>query len=354
MNKRYNEVPLSGWTPPNYSVNEKGKVSGAVPGKYNNWGRWGEEDQKGTLNLVTPERIKRAAGLIRTGVRFPLGLPIGIPTAGGEGGHTAKGARRNISRGYLMHFFGAVSGDAVLSNQKGMGAWMGGEDGDAPKYHISDDFLVIALQHTTQLDGFGMGIDDTIYNGFWAGLGTARSGLQRNGMHNRAEGIFGRAILLDVANHLGVERLEDGFRIGPDLLLETAQAEGLDIEAGDILLIRTGWLGWWFRDGAGANMGLAPGISSHAVPLLHERDVVMVAFDNVASEVVGNVEPGFRPIEFHVNALRDLGLQVGEYFDLDELADACREDGVYEMFFAAEPLPVIGGAGSPLNPVAIK
>jgi kynurenine formamidase len=354
MPKRYNEVPFKGWQPPTYTVGEDGKVPGAVPSEHNNWGRWGEEDQIGTLNLVTPERIKKAASLIRTGVRYSLGLPIGIPTAGGSDGHTPKGSRRNISRGYLSHFFGAVSGDAVLSNQKGMGAWMGGDDDDTPKYHISDDFLVIALQHTTQLDGFGMGIDDTIYNGFWAGLGTARSGLLRNGMHNRAEGVFGRAVLLDVARHLGVDRLEDGFRIGPDLLLEVAQAENLDIEAGDILLIRTGWMGWWFRDGAGSNMGLAPGISSGAVPLLHERDVVMVAFDNVASEVVGNVEPGYRPIEFHVNALRDLGLQVGEYFDLDEIAAACAEDGVYEMFFTGVPLPVIGGAGSPLNPVVIK
>jgi kynurenine formamidase len=345
---RVTEAELKDWAPPEYTVDAKGKVSGAEPGEPNNWGRWGEEDQKGTLNLVTPERVKRAAGLIRTGERYSLGLPIGLPTAGhGEPG--PKGVRRNLSRGYLLHFFGGVSGDAVLSDQLAFGFGAPGT-----KYHVSDDFLMIALQHTTQLDGFGMGINDTLFNGYWAGLGTARSGLKRLGMHQRAAGIFGRALLLDVANHLNVEKLDDGFRIGPDLLLEVAQAEGVEIEAGDILLIRTGWLGWWFRDGAGSGSGIAPGISSHSVPLIAERDVVMVAFDNVGSEVTGSVEPGFRPIEFHIRALRDLGLQVGEYFDLDELAAACKSDGVYEMFFAAAPLPVIGGAGSPLNPLAIR
>jgi kynurenine formamidase len=350
---RVSEVDFQGWSPPQYTVTPAGKVSDATPGQWHNWGRWGDEDQVGTLNLLTPERVSRAAGLIQTGERYSLALPIGVPVPGGSAA-SDMGSRRTMNRAQLFHFFGCSAGDGVLGDPKAQYT----VDEEA-RYEYSDDFLLIALQHTTQLDGFGAGTGHALYNGYWAGLVTARSGARRLGIHHRAQGVVGRALLLDVARYLRVERLPDRFRIGPELLLEVAAAQDVEIEPGDILLVRTGWLGWWFAaaeaERSAANPSLAPGIAAAAIPLLAERDVAMIAFDNVTSEVMeDDEESGTARLRFHIAALRDLGLQVGEYFDLDDVAAACDGDGRYAMFFVAAPLPVVGGAGSPLNPIVIR
>ena len=172
-----------------------------------------------------------------------------------------------------------------------------------------------------------------------------------------APGIVGRGVLLDVARHQGVDRLQKGFAIGADLLDETARAQGVEVGAGDILLVRTGHIGWWYQleDKSEFMAGgpAEPGLSAYTVPWLHERDVAMVATDTLAAEVLPG-EPGLPLLSFHRGALCDLGLPIGEMFELDELAEDCASDGVYEFFFAAMPLPVVGGVGSPINPVAIK
>ena len=96
-----------------------------------------------------------------------------------------------------------------------------------------------------------------------------------------------------------------------------------------------------------------PGLSPRTVPWLAERDVAMVATDTLAAEVLPP-EEGERPLAFHIGALRDLGLMIGEMLDLEELAADCAADGVYEGFFVAMPMPVVGAVGSPINPVVIK
>jgi kynurenine formamidase len=310
---------LKAWSPPQYEVDANGKVVGAVPGEPNNWGRWGADDQRGCLNLLTPERIAAAATLARTGKRFSLGLPIGGPT------------KMPGYRPPPLHLFGETTGDFVL--------------GDG-RLQYSDDYVVLALQATTQLDGFGhVAGGDLLYNGFWAGLITASSGARRLGIHHLADGIVGRAVLLDLA--VGGP-LPGGHAIEADELERVAAAQGVEIGPGDILLIRTGHLGW-LLEGNDETAG-APGVTYRALPWLHERDVAMVALDNVAAEVL----PPEGPLPFHVGAIRDLGMMIGELFDLDALAADCAADGVYEMFFTAPPLPVVNGVGSPLNPICIK
>jgi kynurenine formamidase len=310
---------LKGWKPPTYEVDERGKVIGAVPGDPNNWGRWGDDDQRGCLNLLTPERIAAAAALARTGKRFSLGLPIGGP------------AKMPGYRPPPLHLFGETTGDFVL--------------GDG-RLQYSDDYVVIALQASTQLDGFGhVAGGDVLYNGYWAGLITASSGARRLGIHQLADGVVGRAVLLDLARD---GRLPGGHAIEADQLAAAADAQGVELQAGDILLIRTGHLGWLLE--GNDEEGRAPGLTYRALPWLHERDVAMVALDNVAAEVL----PAEGALPFHVGAIRDLGLLIGELFDLEALAADCAADGVYEMFFAASVLPVVNGVGSPLNPIVIK
>lgn len=327
------DPPLAPWSPPDYTVGADGKVAGAVPGAQNNWGRWGGDDQRGAANLLTPERVAAAARLVRTGKRFSLGLPIGGPPAPGS------------YRAEPLHLYKYAAGDGVLRGDSVAGSIQG-----------SDDYVVMALQASTQIDGFAhVGSNHLLYNGYWAGLVSATGGARRLGVHHLADGIVGRMVLLDVARHLGVAHLEPGFAIGPDELDSTAAAQGVDVRGGDVVLVRTGHVGWRLGEGRGspATDRDEPGLSVRSVPWLHAHDVAMIATDTTACEVVPP-EPGTRFLEFHVGVLRDLGVPIGELFDLDELGDDCATDGVYEGLFVAMPMPIVGGAGSPLNPLAVK
>jgi kynurenine formamidase len=324
------DEPLTPWEPPQYRVDSSGKLEGARPGTPNNWDRFGTDDQAGTANLFTPDRIVAAARLARTGKRFTLGIPIGPPAPG--------------ARPAPLHFFRHSTGDTLL-----------GDTGMFPGQQISDDYVVMALQGTTQLDGLcHVAVDDSMFNGYWAGLVTGGTGARRLGVHHFAEGLVGRAVVLDVARRVGVDRLDAGFGIGPDLLDEVASSSGVEVRAGDVLLVRTGWLEWWYAQPSppGPEGMLCGGLTAACLPWLAERDVAMVASDNVAVEVIP--WQGEQPLPFHAGALRDLGLPLGELLDLGPLAADCADDGVYECMFVACPLPVVNGAGSPINPLAIK
>src|SRR3954469_24027614 len=209
------DAPFAGWTPPDYTVDTDGKVVGAEPGTPNNWGRFGALDQIGTANLLSPERVAAAARLVRTGKRFSLGLPIGRPTPGGY-------------RSEPLHMYRFAAGDGVLAGG-------GGHD-----FQTSDDYIVMALQASTQLDGFGhVGGDHTLYNGYWAGLVTAATGARRLGMHKlAAHGLVGRCVLIDVARHFGVDRLGAGFGIGGDELDAALRTQRAAVEPGDVVLVR--------------------------------------------------------------------------------------------------------------------
>jgi kynurenine formamidase len=239
-----------------------------------------------------------------------------------------------------------AAGDAVLGGSRGGAA-----------FPVSDDYVVMALQASTQIDGFGhVGGGATLYNGYWAGLVNATAGARRLGIHKLAQGIVGRAVLLDVARHLGVEHLEPGFPIGADELDGAAAAQNVAVGPGDIVLVHTGHISWKLAlaptDPAARNRH-EPGIGMGAIPWLHDHDVAMIATDTAACQVVP-AEGGAEFLTWHVAALRDLGLLVGELFDLHELAADCAADGVSEGFFVAAPLPIVGASGSPLNPIVMK
>jgi kynurenine formamidase len=141
--------------------------------------------------------------------------------------------------------------------------------------------------------------------------------------------------------------------IGPDLLDDALAATGLTLGSGDILLVRTGLLGGW--DGTPGSLGLSPqaGLDASAAAWIAERDLVLVGADNSAVEKLDASQNSWH-IPFHAAALRDLGLPLAELLWLDDLAAGCAEDGVAEFMFVAQPLPIVGGAGSPLNPMAVK
>lgn len=292
-----------------------------------NWGRWGPDDQRGTTNLITPERIAAAAGLIRTGETLALGIPLDSdgPQPGGD--------RTNPIR--LM----AETGQEQM--------FPGG-------FRYADDYVFMPLQAGSQYDALAhVHYDGFLYNGHPAG-GLTVKGAAACGIENQSNGIVGRGVLLDVAGHRGVEWLERGELIGPDELDEVAAAQGVDVGAGDILLIRTGWLAKLVAERSRrAFMSGEPGLSLPAARWLRERDVAVVGADNWGVEAA----PGPRPdvmFELHMVLIRDMGVTLAEMLDLEELADACARDGRYAFFYAGSPLKFTRGVGSPINPLAVR
>jgi len=193
----------------------------------------------------------------------------------------------------------------------------------------------------------------TAYNGYPAAEVSSR-GAARNGIEHFAT-VATRGVLLDVPRALGREHLLPGEAIGPDLLGQVCDHQGVSVEQGDIVLVRTGDMarrrglpGW---DGYSA--GDAPGLSLHSAPWLAERDVTGVASDTWGIEVRPNEIPGaFQPL--HLVLLVSMGLLLGEIWYLDELAADCAADGVYEFLLVAPALVIPGAVGSPVNPQAIK
>jgi kynurenine formamidase len=294
-----------------------------------NWGRWGADDERGTLNLVTPERVAAAAALIRTGRTFCLAIPIS------NDGPQIGGLRSNP-----VHTMTQLPGEA----------W-------SPELlETSDDLIVMSLQATTQWDSLAhVGYGGWLYNGVPSSTVTARFGAERNGIDKLLPGPLGRGVLLDVARSRGAEWLTpDDPAIGPEELERVAAEQGVAVGPGDTLLVRTGWrrkavVEGWSRAWIETN----PGLTVECAAWIAERDLVAVCSDNHSVEQVPMADPAtLYPL--HGILIRDLGMMLGEMWALDELADACAEDARWDFFLCAPPLEVEGGVGSPVTPVAIR
>ena len=301
----------------------------AIAQKVSNWGRWGAEDERGTVNFITPEVVRRAAVCIRRGQVFSLGLSFGA-----EGPQIGQGGRLNP-----MHLMSAVAGQI-------------GSDPDGFRY--ADDVIIMPLQCATQWDSLAhVHYGGQLYNGFPASAITP-AGASRNAIDKVGVGIVSRGVLLDVARTLDVERVPPGRALTPADLEAAEGAAGVRAGSGDVLLIRTGHLNVFKVDGDRVGyMRRMPGLGISCVEWLHAREVAAVATDTNAVEVIPFEDPS-TPLPVHLLCIRDMGLTLGEMFDLEELAADCARDGVYEFFFSAPPLKVTGGVGSPLNPLAIK
>jgi kynurenine formamidase len=165
----------------------------------------------------------------------------------------------------------------------------------------------------------------------------------------------GRGVLLDVAAHQGVARLPQGHAITPDQLDACAAAQGVKLESGDILIVRTGHLPWFYTlaDKSPFFTDGAPGLSIDTAEWLHEHEIAAVAMDNIAVEVEPFQTPFDHPFPLHGRLIRDLGMSLGEIWWLEDLAEACRDEGRHAFFLTAQPLNVTNAAGSPVNPIAI-
>lgn len=305
---------------------------------YRNWGRWGADDVLGTLNFLDEPGRVAAASLVREGRVVSLAQSFDM-------NGPQKGWRRRTNPVHLMMDTGT---DAERGTQ-GFPHGIGG----------ADDHISMPLQCSTQWDGLGHIFDHGYaWNGRRAGDVVTSDGDLVTGIEHAASVVVGRGVLLDVGRHLEPQtgELPDGYAITAADLDACIAAQGASarVGRGDIVLVRTGQLARTRRDGWGDYAGgPAPGLSLTTAGWLHRTEIAAIATDTWGFEVRPNEfdVPAFQPL--HQVVIPNLGLTIGELWDLDELAVLCAGSGRYDFLLSAAPLPITGAVGSPINPVAI-
>lgn len=279
-----------------------------------NWGRWGKDDQIGTLNLITPAKRKQAAALVKEGVSVSMAADL----------DTLKAV--DNPNPFELKMLGI------------------GMDEIAVNYH--------GVAHT-HLDSLAHINDNGVFfNGYKPDPETVlKRGHAKNSIHNLKNGIFTRGILIDIPRLKGVPYLEPGTPIYVEDLEAWEKKAGVKVSAGDALFVRTGvWarrkaLGPWQRGRAdgGRDAGLDPSV----IPWLRKRDIAILGSDHPQY-----VAPAQLRGAVHDFALLYLGIHLFDNCDLEALADAAAARKRWDFLFTAAPLAIPGGTGSPINPIA--
>ncbi|HEY3696180.1 cyclase family protein [Phenylobacterium sp.] len=304
----------------------------AVAERVRNWGRWGPEDQRGTLNHIGPEVLKAASETVLSGKLFSLGLNF-------DSNGPQLGARRFNPKLYPIDLFTPLNPER-------------------PAFVYADDVIHMPLQAATQWDALShVHYDGLLYNGCKACDVLSPRGAAKLGVEHMANpGIMSRGVLLDIARLKGVDALPTEHAITPDDLDAACAAQGVQPKAGDILLVRTGHIRRFTIEGDRAAFnGHQPGLHHACAEWVHDRSLAAVCADNLAVEIMGAGRRDSEvPLPFHMLCLRDMGLPLGEMFNLEALAADCAQDGRYAFLLAASPLAFTNAVGSPVNPLVLK
>ncbi|MFI9104677.1 cyclase family protein [Streptomyces fildesensis] len=295
--------------------------------RINNWGRWGEGDEIGTLNLITDEVVRSAAGTVRSGRRVPLALPLqqdGVQTGMIPG--RVNPLRTMVALNLEMFGPGTIA--------------------------TSDDAVTMGLQAATHWDGLThVSHSGKIYNGRPADSVTAHGGAAFSGIE-KVTTLVSRGVLLDVAAARKLDRLPGDHAVTPEDLEAAEELAGTTVRAGDIVLVRTGQLRSYLGGDKHGYAFPSPGLSIRTPEWFHARDVAAVANDTLTFEIFPpEIENLWLPV--HGLDLVEMGMLQGQNWNLEELSEACAEAGRYEFFLDATPEPFVGGAGSPVAPVAV-
>jgi kynurenine formamidase len=279
-----------------------------------NWGRWGKDDQIGALNLITPAKRRQAAALVKDGVSVSLASDA----------DTTKAVDNPAP--YEVTMLGI------------------GSDRIAVSYHGIAHTHLDSLAHIHE--------NGVFYNGYTPEAdAVAKQGHQKNAIHNVKAGVFTRGILIDIPRLKGVPYLEPGTPIYIEDLEAWEKQAGVRVSPGDALFVRTGvWarraaLGPWLR--GRAEGGRSAGLDPTVIPWLKQRDVALLGSDHPQY-----VSPGSPRGAVHDFALVHLGVHLFDNCDLEALATAAAARKRWEFLLTAAPLPIRGGTGSPLNPIA--
>ena len=294
-----------------------------------NWGRWGDDDEIGTINLITDDVVKAVAAEIKTGKRFSLGIPMdenGPQTGVIEG-------RENPVREMIMVDV-QIMGDPAL-------------------FTTSDDKVAMGIQACTHWDALAhVSYEGKLYNGVPSSVITEQ-GASRMGI-DKITTLVSRGVLLDVARAHGVDEVEGTHAITGEDLDQAGALGKVTVRAGDIVMLRTGRMAKFLREGRDAyNAVPVSGPSLQSVEWFHDHDVAAVATDNIIFEVYPS-EREDAQLAVHLLHLVDMGMTQGQNWNLEELAADCAADGRYTCFLDASPMPFTGAVGSPVNPIAIK
>lgn len=309
------------------------------------WGLWGDGDTRGTVNLLTPERVAHAATLVHRGVRFNLDHAVNAFDPYPSG--TRHPAEHHTFENNTFH-----------------------RDDWVDSFYLQSTSQIDALRHVGHPE-----------HGFFGGRTPEQitNDTADLGVHSYATaGIAGRGVLLDVDRYLAAQGrpllLDDPTAIDVDVLDATADWEGVEVRPGDILLVRTGWAGRYLalstEERATLNRNRStPGLAQKesVVRWLWDHRIALVAADNTGVERFPAQDSDFYdpslppPVRgadhngmIHRPLIALLGMPLGELWALDELAADCAVDGVYEFLLVASPLNFPGAAGSPANATALK
>jgi len=302
-----------------------------------NWGKWGPDDEVGSLNYLDDAQALRGASEIKSGKTFTLQVQMGHPD-----GDPVWPGRTGATRYNIMDRGNYLGGNGVVF------------DG-AMEY--ADDVMIMFLQGSSQYDALGhVWYGDEIYNGYPAE--TTTGGLKKCSVLPIAErGVVGRGILLDIARYRGKDVLGRGETFDHNDLMAAAKSQGVEIQKRDILLVRTGWIGAFYttpREEFYKDF-IEPGLtySPELVSWFHEMEIPNLVTDTIANEVTTDPVSGV-VLPLHSALMRNLGVTFTEIIALDALAEDCAKDKQYTFLYTAAPLKVVQGTGAPVNPIVIK
>ena len=292
-----------------------------------NWGRWGDDDEAGALNLITEEVRRGAAACIRHGRAISCSRNIPVDPAP-DNPHPA------------LHMM-VAGGDDCLIPDIGL--------------ETTSDFVGIAFHGmaSSHLDAFcHVHKDGKMYNGY-PGTLVKSTGAKKNSVMCAKDGIVSRGVLADVPRHLGVDWLEPGQIITPDELTGCLEAQDVEVREGDILLVATGRDARRDEFGPWSPMDLGmPGIHPECVPWLHEKGVAVLGADCVSDPFpLPAIEGWGMPI--HECTLVAMGVHLLDNLDLSGLQSACAELSQWDFQLTIAPLRIEQGTGSPVNPIAV-
>jgi kynurenine formamidase len=282
-----------------------------------NWGRWGDDDQLGALNLITPEVTAAAAATVRTGRTVSCARALDTRPSADNPTPVAHHMTGTFTEGMGADYF-AVSPHGFATS------------------HID------ALCHIFH--------EGRMFNGYPAEAVTAH-GATKLGIHHLQDGIVTRGVLLDIPAQRGADALEPGEPVFPEDLEAAEERAGLRVRAGDALLVRTGRWRWRAEHGAWDTGRTAAGLDASCLSWLHERDVATLGSDGVSDVLPSGVEGVVMPI--HTVVIVAMGVHLLDNLDLDALAAACAEEARWEFLFTVAPLVLHRGTASPVNPIAL-
>ncbi len=295
-----------------------------------NWGRWGDDDELGTPNLITPEKTRRAVGLVEEGVTVSLAREI-----------MWEGAADVPSP--PVHFM-LESGEGWASGQK-----VSARPNAAAIDYIGMVFHGVAITHVDSLAHFFW--EGKTYNGKPAHMVSTSLGATVCSVVPAKNGFISRGVLVDVPFVRGIDWVERGEGVTPEDILAAEERCGFRVEEGDILLIRTGQLHRRNVEGPAPGSVGSTACQAACLPLFHERGIAVMGSDTGNDVRPAQYEKIPQPI--HQVGIPAMGLWILDNANLEDVAEACKQRNRWQFMVSIGPLPLHNTTGSPVNPIAV-